>query len=747
MFGEGCFWSRVFALWMDSHRHPLSKCNSAGTLCFCAAWWAFIHHQQVLEKRKLEQAAREAALQAEELNGRRRGRTQHSEALPSAPLMLGEIGRSLHHQRQKVRRKPRLSNARQFEAPFNIVSEDGQWPLNNSHYMYLRRLCSAPGKRAHLLQVLKEAKHPIVARLLKKLHSTQALRAYIIEKLGRIIHSKDKFESVEKAKALAQAKQATIQRPCWGITPGLCEHVDADIYKQALACAVMQEGLSRRFRLHREQPFLIFEAVVDRPEGPEAIIACVHMIGGTALSLAFRNVYLWLEITNWPWHDSAPTVTRGDLPFYSRPAAESLPMSLHTQYVLLASPRLDLLEPGWGMQHALSKQLLLVARGDGVEVPWICKRVTVHNMGQDEEDEDYHELQGFEGLEMQKAPAASVDKARSRTFESLTKGLPGDTVLDADAIKAFKAARRAGAVATTAGDPSYVEKLKLQEQKRLAALASGKRKSLWQDTESSGDSDGWGVTSDSSDDPEREAANLRAQKRKAAGDPAATSKKSSKVSHGWSGKTPKSPAPVAATKPGPSPSPSVPALPPPSSDGLPPVPPPLPPPGVPPPAGPAPSPVPLPSFGKTYTTVAVTDSGTLWGYIVYSDDNLNAHCVRHGSSALGMRCHCDRKRRAFGGSSSSASTPAPSSRRAGQGRPLGLLALWLLRSGPEWDADREGESHASAKCKRKLGSFEYLGERKAARLWLEGLAGTAVLFEKERLQCHDEESEPEVAPG
>ena len=104
MFGEGCFWSGVFALWMDSHRHPLSKCKSAGTLCFCAAWWAFIHHHQVLEKRKLEQAAREAALQAEELNGRRRGRTQHSEALPSAPLMLGEIGRSLHHQRQKVRR-------------------------------------------------------------------------------------------------------------------------------------------------------------------------------------------------------------------------------------------------------------------------------------------------------------------------------------------------------------------------------------------------------------------------------------------------------------------------------------------------------------------------------------------------------------------------------------------------------------------------------------------------------------------
>ena len=107
--------------------------------------------------------------------------------------------------------------------------------------------------------------------------------------------------------------------------------------------------------------------------------------------------------------------------------------------------------------------------------------------------------------------------------------------------------------------------------------------------------------------------------------------------------------------------------------------------------------------------------------------NLNAHCRDVVHCAGRGKCHMDKTLNV--------------GRKRGQGRPVGLLVLWLRRGAATL------KDHRDLKC--DLGSAIHFAERKRARDWLKTQPGSEVVFALELLAMSvakdaGEDSEPEV---
>lgn len=174
----------------------------------------------------------------------------------------------------------------------------------------------------------------------------------------------------------------------------------------------------------------------------------------------------------------------------------------------------------------------------------------------------------------------------------------------------------------------------------------------------------------------------------------------------------------------------------------PPAPPPQPDEAAEPPPPPPPEPDEVPQIVRErgqYLYFEVRQGGTYFGDIVLKDPlryedhpSLNAHCKHHeikgvGGGHISVKCHCDRRR--FRGEGAFAS----------QGRPLGLLALWLRR---QQEVDRQ--QHASIVYKRELGRPAEFPARRAARTWLKVVCPDLFHLNVERAKEDDEDSEPEM---
>jgi len=107
-----------------------------------------------------------------------------------------------------------------------------------------------------------------------------------------------------------------------------------------------------------------------------------------------------------------------------------------------------------------------------------------------------------------------------------------------------------------------------------------------------------------------------------------------------------------------------------------------------------------------------------WGYIVGTQSGLNAHCLHHFHSGV-SKCHMDKTRAPYEGIER---------KRAGQGRPLGLLYLWLQLS-----HEYELSTHSLPTTKRQLGSQEYFSQRQVVREALFQIPSARLLFTKARI--------------
>ena len=129
---------------------------------------------------------------------------------------------------------------------------------------------------------------------------------------------------------------------------------------------------------------------------------------------------------------------------------------------------------------------------------------------------------------------------------------------------------------------------------------------------------------------------------------------------------------------------------------------------------------------RGYTYVQLGDLG----WMCFNQSNINAHCSIH--SCFSQKCHADRVRFPHVG---------PGASRAGQGRPLGFLMLWLQRAA-------DYDNHSSRQCKIALGSAAWHQERVSARQALAQIEGADMLFAAERpLRPDEEQEEPLIVPG
>lgn len=121
-----------------------------------------------------------------------------------------------------------------------------------------------------------------------------------------------------------------------------------------------------------------------------------------------------------------------------------------------------------------------------------------------------------------------------------------------------------------------------------------------------------------------------------------------------------------------------------------------------------------------------SDAGEIIGHLSFneSEKKINAHCVRPEHNVGKTKCHMDR---------------LISSRRKGQGRPLGTLVAWLR------DAQYMDDKEDHQLCKSRILSVDSLVARMEARAWLKAKPEFQRLFRMERVRREDEESEPEVA--
>lgn len=123
--------------------------------------------------------------------------------------------------------------------------------------------------------------------------------------------------------------------------------------------------------------------------------------------------------------------------------------------------------------------------------------------------------------------------------------------------------------------------------------------------------------------------------------------------------------------------------------------------------------------------------GVPGGYLRYykKGNMIVAHCIRHGDRDCRLTRTCN------------ASTAKG---RAGQGRPLGLMAAWLLAA---HDADPDtADGHKSREFLKTIQTADSYQVRADARESLGAIEGIEEWFALERAQLESEEAEPKAVP-
>ena len=601
-----------------------------------------------------------------------------------------------------------------FQPVFDMVPKTSRWPILESHLREVVAPFEHPGEglKGRVIGWLRSVGRSRAGDTLQKVwNARRGCLAFISSKLGMSMSKDAVVPSFDEGVSLAKSHRPLLLQPCGQVHPGICQKLHAVEYEAAMRAA---QTLQKMHKPADEDAtrFLVFDCLATT--GRMTVV--VWKIGGTGLASAPRSIFLTLKAA--PDLDDAispsaevETAEMGcKVPVLLRPAHMPLPARLALMFCERESLRLKVQEPVHCTQFSLALVLHKVHPPASAwqclepqTVRWQGKRVWLS------------EFQRFDVWEAPARAAAPVDIAAAQPLH----GVGDDEVLDADMIASLgarrEALRRQARLAEEAAPPAL-----RPPDDGAKAVEPRKKGSLWKDIVSD-DSDlsssCFSHTSDSSDGVREyvaKAARGLAKKKAAAQKMQAENKK----------RRLPPPAPSGAAPPAPSgPGPGAPAPPPP---------------GPPPPAGPGPAAAPAPAvaaplpwlpriaFRQGYTYVQVDHHG----WICYSDKNIDGHCSFHGR--LGIKCHCDRLRAGYGGEDGG--------KRPGQGRPLGLLMLWLQKS-------EESANHASRACKVELGSEAYLPQRISARQALKDLPGTMPLFAAERPLRPGEPEEPLVVPG
>ena len=603
-----------------------------------------------------------------------------------------------------------------FQPVFDMVPKTSRWPISESHLQQIYESFVHPdeGLKGRVIGWLRSNGRTRAGNTLHKVwNARRACLAFISSKLGVSMTKDAVVPTFVEGVSLAKSNRPLLLQPCGGQHPGICAKLHAVEYKAAVCAA---QTLQKMHKPADEDAtrFLVFDCLASTGSRMTVV---VWKIGGTGLASAPRSIFLTL--CSAPDMDDAISASAEvesaemgcKVPVLQRPAHMPLPARLALTFCERESPRLKLQEPVHCTQFSLA---LVLHKVHPPASAWQCLEAqTVRWQGKRVWLSELQNLHVWEAP-VRAAPAAT---AAAQTLENVGD----DDVLDADMIASLTARREA--LRRQARLPQQAAPPAPAQPDVVDGAQPWKKGSLWKDIVSD-DSDvssgGFSHTSDSSDcvrEYVAKAAKGLAKKKAAANKMQEENKKRRRD------EPPAGPGRPAAPPPAPSaPGPGAPAAPP---EQLPPA-------G--PAAAPAPAvPAPLPgnfAFRPGYSYVQILHHG----WICFSDKNINGHCHFHHQQ--GIKCHCDRLRAGY----SAGGAGEGGGKRPGQGRPLGLLMLWLTKA-------QVSPNHSSRECKLELGSAAYHAERFAARQALKNLPGTTPLFTAERPLREGEPEEPLVVPG
>ena len=590
-----------------------------------------------------------------------------------------------------------------FRPVFGMVDVRSRWPVTSEHIEQVMAPFLSPTQalKNSVLTFLQSVGRSRAAQSLRtRWHASRAALAFISSRLGDGNTAEMPCPSFDEGYDLAVKNLQELVPPCWAAHPGICEKLHKDVLADAMDTAKKLQ--TKLVSALQDEPakFWVFDCLSSHCR--KTIV--VWMIGWTQLSTAPRSVFLTMQAQQdgtraGPFTTRQVEIVESDckLPILERRQAEPLPHELHLQFATRKGPRLGLLEPVWVTQFGLGVGLVLEQLPVSL---WKCYSAEAVRWGVNGKVclGRLQEQPLF--LEQRPAMCAAVVSR-----EDQLEAMQDDDVLDQDALSVFFARRAAfrrqaqAQPAPKANGEKEEDLLQSLQGNKMARKKGGAWKHMVSDSDDDSSEPVSEISSDSSDCVRAVVRRKAAGKtRKAAANLAAKSRKRRVGGDGGAAPGPAEPAPVPAAPAAVLP-PAV-AVPPPPRlqlmDGL-----------------------------RGYMHVQIQDLGI----IVWNESNINAHCAKHYIPGI-SKCHCDRVRRA-----------ADCQRRAGQGRPLGLLMLWL----------KQGEAnpgeHSSRAHKIRLGGAAFQAERAAARAALRALPGTSPLFDAERALRDGEDDEPLVVPG
>ena len=609
------------------------------------------------------------------------------------------------------------SRARAWFSPvFNMVGPKAKWPVTEEHLKRVTEpfLEPAAALKAKVLDFLVHSGRIRAATAMRSVWcASRACLAYISSFLGASSTKDMPCPSFVEGVELAKAHRDELRGSCGQEHPGICQTLHACEYAAALKSAKVLAHLHKPSDEETACRFLVFDCLSAKGR----LSVFLWKIGGTSLSTAPRTIFLLMRpaaqaLDVFPNKDEVETAEEGcKVPVHRRPGSVELPASVCVEFCMRMSPRLKLEEPVHCTQFSLA---FVLHKMNPPASSWKC--LTPESEVWQGKCVQLQNLRELAVWEQAAAPAAAPAPAVSIS-ERLEK-MSDDDELDANMLESLTAQRAAKRRQGNGLLPPVAAGGADDDAALLASLEAKPRKKgcMWKDIVSD-DSDvssgGFSVSSDSSDGVRKYISKTaRGQARKAAAAKVENAKKR-RAAQPRAGGAAAAPAPAPGPAPAEAPGPVVPV----AGPAAPPPPPPL-----------APNFV----FRLGYTYVQVLQLG----WICFSEKNLNAHCGHH--QQMGAKCHCDRLRGGY--SAGGAGGEGGGGKRAGQGRPLGLLMLWLTKASDFAD-------HSGRECKRLLGSAAFHPERAAARQALKQLPNTAQFFAAERPQREGEEEEPLVVPG
>lgn len=621
---------------------------------------------------------------------------------------LLEVDRSLLP--QNVRATAADLCAKKWLQPvFGMVDVRSRWPVCEHNIQEVMSAFSSP-TQATKDGVIAWLRFVGRSRAAKALQTTwcasRAALASIASKLGASSTVEMPCPSFDEGYDLAVKHVRELLPPCWMAHPGICETLHKDVFADAIATAKKLQ--TKLVSAVQDEPakFWVFDCLSSHCR--KTIV--VWMIGWTQLSTGPRSVFLMMQAQQGgsragPFTTRQVEIVESDckLPVLERSSDVPLPDELHMEFITRKGPRLGLVEPVWVTQFGLAVGLVLE------QLPvnsWKCFSAAAVRW-------DVNGKVCLSELREQQVFLEQRPEARHAVvLEDKFEAMHDDDVLDQDALEAL-VARRA-ALRRQSRLPQHAHGDKEENLlKGLQGKTPWKKGAMWKDLvsdESDLSSEPVSeISSDTSDDVRTVVRKKAAAKtRKFAANLAAKMRERKRRvvrAEGGDG----APVPPAA------PAPAAPAavLPPAAAAAV------------------APPPQQLMEgfvFSQGYTYVQIQDLGI----ICFNERNINGHCAGHHIPGV-SKCHCDRSR--FGAEGRG--------RRAGQGRPLGLLMLWLMKQN-----EPEHGEHSSRAYKIRLGGAAFHAERAAARVALRALPESAPLFAAERaLLDGEDDEEPLIVPG